>query len=671
MCNTVTPSKQDKKINHLPKRSSGILFKNLYLALNKFTLTLTTFLLLLSVVSIAFAANLVSLFGRTVDSTGAPVSGATILLQSQSFNNEQNIVSNEQGVFSLKNLPEGHYRLIVTATGFMPIIQTLSLPLNQELALTLTALNDKKLPSTDVNPASAAEVEQLRQQLSQTTQQLNQTNQQVEKLVALVQELETRLRTEPKTDAITSNVVASNVTPTNSTNKPGGIFGGLTRTSKSQDPQNNQATIDKLIKPKLEGGQFSGAEGLIKTDRVKIGGYFGFRYQTRGIDDGVEIEENVDEENAGMTDNTNFKRSGFVATRLVLGIAANLAPKLVFNSEYEVEFAGKEISIEQAYLEYQFSNKFKFRGGVVVPPLGRFNLYHDDNLQDIASRPLASTFVIPSTYKDAGAGFLGEFNIGKRSKLTYEGYVVNGIRSDEGGEFAREAGLAETLENNRFFDNNPQKSVVGRLMFSPVLGLELGLSGYRGKHDNKGLYDLSIFSYDWKFTKGNFQVIGEYARAGIEREPESDEELTAKAFLQSLPKGDYVNTFDFLDTNINLPIFDKSARSMDGLYFEARYRFRPTWFTDRTSEEGSIAPVFRYDQVNFDRSYKDFSFPLNRRRYSMGISIRPTEATTFNATYSFNRKPDLFLRLPDGRPFPPYFTNQGVNTFTFGMAVAF
>ena len=675
MCNTVTILKQDKKIDRLLSNFSGLLLDNLSGFYSRFILTLTAFLLILVVVSISFAANLVSFSGRIIDQTGSPISGANILIQSQIINNEQNVAANEQGIFSLKNLPEGNYKLIVTAIGFMPIIQNISLPLNQnqELALTLTALSDKKLPSTNTSSASAEEVQQLRQQLAQTTQQLNQTNQQVEKLVALVQQLETKLNPE-NIASISSNFPSANAsaTPVNTAPAKGGIFGGLTRSSKAQgDSQSDQATIDKLIKPKLEGGQFSGAEGLVKTDRVKIGGYFGFRYQTRGIDDGVEIEENVDEENAGMTDNTNFKRSGFVTTRLVLGIAANIAPKLIFNSEYEVEFAGKEISIEQAYLEYQFSNKLKFRGGVVVPPLGRFNLFHDDNLQDIASRPLASTFIIPATYKDAGAGFLGEFNIGKRSKLTYEGYVVNGIRSDEGGEFAREAGLAETLENNRFFDNNPQKSVVGRLMFSPIIGLELGASGYRGKHDNKGLYDLSIFSYDWKFSRGNFQVIGEYARAGIERTPETDEELAAKVFLQSLPKGDYVNTFEFLDNNINLPIFDTSARSMDGLYVEARYRFRPRWFTDRTTEEGSIAPVFRFDQINLDRSYKDFSFPLNRRRYSVGLSVRPTEATTFNATYSFNRKPDLFLRLPDGRPFPPYFTNQGVNTFTFGMAVAF
>ncbi|KAF0187596.1 MAG: hypothetical protein FD167_6262, partial [bacterium] len=143
----------------------------------------------------------------------------------------------------------------------------------------------------------------------------------------MVQQLETKLNPE-NIASISSNFPSANAsaTPVNTAPAKGGIFGGLTRSSKAQgDSQSDQATIDKLIKPKLEGGQFSGAEGLVKTDRVKIGGYFGFRYQTRGIDDGVEIEENVDEENAGMTDNTNFKRSGFVTTRLVLGIAANIA----------------------------------------------------------------------------------------------------------------------------------------------------------------------------------------------------------------------------------------------------------------------------------------------------------------------------------------------------------
>lgn len=688
MCNILIFLKQAKNLVRsrllTPSNKSVLVSANL-------GIFLMAFLLVVTMSSISLANTLITISGHILDQNGSSIRGANIILQSQLNGLDQNVVSDGEGVFYFKNLPEGSYKLIVTAQDFVPIIKNISLPLSdsQQLELTLFAINSKKVAESPAN--SVTEVEQLRQQLAQTTQQLNQTNQQVEKLAILVQELQAKInKPENKTDiaSVSNDLPVNTTSPTNNISsvvnnnepvKKRSILAGLIHANKTQnDGQSGQSpqsedpnSIDKLIKPKSEGGQFSGSQGLFKTDRVKVGGYLGFRYQTRGLDDGIDIQSSVDEENAGMTATTNFKRSGFVNSRLVLGIAATLAPKLLFNSEIEYEFAGKETEIEQAYVEYQFHPTFNFRGGVITPPLGRFNIFHDDNLQDIATRPLVSTFVIPSTYKDAGVGFLGSFNIGKRSKLSYEGYVVNGLRSDEGGEFAREAGLFESKGNNRFFDNNPQKSVVGRLVFSPVIGLELGASGYRGKHDNQGQYDLSIFSYDWKFTRGNFQVIGEYARAAIERAPETDEELAAKAFLQSLPKGNYTNTFEFIDANINEPIFDKSARSTDGLYLEARYRFRPRWFTSRTTEEGSIAPVFRFDQVNFDRSYKGFSFPLNQRRYSMGLSIRPAEATTFNFTYNFNRKPDLFLRLPDGRPFSPYFTNLGVNSFSFGMAVAF
>jgi hypothetical protein len=59
------------------------------------------------------------------------------------------------------------------------------------------------------------------------------------------------------------------------------------------------------------------------------------------------------------------------------------------------------------------------------------------------------------------------------------------------------------------------------------------------------------------------------------------------------------------------------------------------------------------------------------RRTSFGVSFRPTEPVTFNLIYHIGNTPDLLLRLPDGRPFPPYFTNLGVNGVTFGMGWAF
>src|SRR6266508_2364101 len=475
--------------------------------------------------------------------------------------------------------------------------------------------------------AASLELEQMRLQLKQAQAQIEEVRAQVEVLRAQLNQL-TRANA---ADAAAHVAVQPSVSP----NAGIAISASPAPVITRQEQQPKPSTIDQLIKPKSQDGQFSGSEGLLKTDRVKIGGYADFRYVTRGIDEGFEIRGNADEANPGQTDLTNFKRNGFIMPRLVLGVAAAITPKLLFNSELEFEFAGKETEIEQAYLEYRAHPALNLRGGIIVPPLGRFNL------------------------------------VG-RSRLAYEVYVVNGLRSDEGGEFAREVGIFESKGNNRFFDNNPQKSIVGRLRFSPVLGLELGAYGYRGKHDNQEKYNLSIWSFDWKFARRDFQVIGEFARAAAQRPPESEEELAARQLLLSLPKGDYSNTFEFLDANINEPLFDKPARSLGGFYVEARYRFRPKWLTSHfEAEDASIAPVFRFDQVNLDRQFPNFSFPLNMRRTSLGFSLRPTEAASFNLTYHINQKPERFLRLPDGRPFPPYFTNADANGLSLGLVWAF
>lgn len=513
---------------------------------------------------------------------------------------------------------------------------------------------DSPEPTPAKNPSR--DLEQLRSQLNDAQAELRELRIQVDAMRAILKK------------SVAAEVGAPASLPVVT---PPELQAETPQTGKRQTGDES-SMIDHLILPKNKGGQFSGAQGLFKNDRVKIGGYADFRYVTRSIDEGFEIRSNVDEANPGQTDLTNFKRNGFISPRAVLGIAAAITPRLLFNSEIEFEFAGKETEIEQMYIEYRLNRQLNFRGGVIVPPLGRFNLFHDANLQDIAARPLVSTFVIPSTYKDAGIGALGEFRLGRRATLSYEGYIVNGLRSDEGGEFAREIGLFESKGNNRFFDNNSQKSVVGRLVLSPILGVELGASGYRGKHDNQGSHNLSIFAFDWKIARNGFQVIGEFARAAVQRAPEDDAELAARQLLLSLPKGDYVNTFDFIDANINEPLFDKPARSLGGFYVEARYRFRPEWLSSHfESDDASIAPVIRYDQANLDRSFPSFSFPLNMRRLSFGMSLRPTEAASINLTYHLDRKPDKFLRLPDGRAFPPYFTNLGIKGLSLGLVWAF
>jgi len=83
----------------------------------------------------------------------------------------------------------------------------------------------------------------------------------------------------------------------------------------------------------------------------------------------------------------------------VLGIAAVLSEKqnIVFNSEIEYEFGSREIDVEQAYIEWKMRPEFAFRGGIIVPAIGRFNTYHDSYLNLTTIRPPAIDLNDPAT----------------------------------------------------------------------------------------------------------------------------------------------------------------------------------------------------------------------------------------------------------------------------------
>ena len=102
-----------------------------------------------------------------------------------------------------------------------------------------------------------------------------------------------------------------------------------------------------------------------------------------------------------------------------------------FASELEIEHgirgAGEnEISLEFAHIDYLVNEPFNIRAGIVLIPIGKFNLLHDSPLNDLTDRPLVSQFVIPSTMSETGAGFYGTFYPGRTSKLDYELYVTTG-----------------------------------------------------------------------------------------------------------------------------------------------------------------------------------------------------------------------------------------------------
>src|SRR5207244_5225680 len=97
---------------------------------------------------------------------------------------------------------------------------------------------------------------------------------------------------------------------------------------------------------------------------------------------------------------------------------------LTFNSELEVEHGvvsssdEGELAVEQAYLNYQFSDKVNAKGGLFLIPLGILNLTHEPPTYYGVMRNQVETRIIPTTWRELGVGV--------------HGIVGEGIRYDVG-----------------------------------------------------------------------------------------------------------------------------------------------------------------------------------------------------------------------------------------------
>ncbi|HEX2721942.1 MAG TPA: hypothetical protein VHM24_03430, partial [Gemmatimonadaceae bacterium] len=94
---------------------------------------------------------------------------------------------------------------------------------------------------------------------------------------------------------------------------------------------------------------------------------------------------------------TNFttKARSFDQHRLVPFIYSEITDRLHFGTEIEFEHGVKienadgeaegagEINVEFATMDYRFFEGLNLRGGVILSPLGRFNLVHDSPLNEL------------------------------------------------------------------------------------------------------------------------------------------------------------------------------------------------------------------------------------------------------------------------------------------------
>lgn len=304
------------------------------------------------------------------------------------------------------------------------------------------------------------------------------------------------------------------------------------------------------------------------------------------------------ERSEGITEEVTFE-----ARRFNLFTYSTISDRVRFFAELEFEHGTEEINVEFAAIDFEIHPSFIFRGGIILSPLGKFNLTHDSPLNEFTDRPLVSTQIIPTALSEAGMGFYGSFFPSTESRITYELYGVNGFNDGivllGNGTQIRE-GRGDVGE-----DNNPAPSFVGRIAYSPLMDLELGLSLHTGPYNRYKVDEffvderrnLTIAAFDWEYNDEMFDILGEYAHASINVPP-------------SL-RGLY-------------------AERQQGFYAQLNYRFAQGWLS--ALEQSHFTAVMRYEFIDSDAALRGDA----HQRFAVGFNFRPTSDTAFKFDYHYD-----------------------------------
>lgn len=188
--------------------------------------------------------------------------------------------------------------------------------------------------------------------------------------------------------------------------------------------------------------------------------------------------------------------------------------RITLHSELELEDtkieggeSGGEVALEQAYLDYRFSNAFTLRTGLLLPPIGIINETHEPPSFNGVERPDFDNDVIPTTWRDIGVGAVGQ--IPGVNGLSYRVFLVNGLKAEG---FTAEQGIREGRQEGKEASfANP--SFTGRLEYAQA-GLKVGGSFWYGGTANQvpglgtGAFDAPVLVLmgDARWDNGPFML---------------------------------------------------------------------------------------------------------------------------------------------------------------------
>ncbi len=349
------------------------------------------------------------------------------------------------------------------------------------------------------------------------------------------------------------------------------------------------AAPDTVERPFVRGGRGDRPYLAELAGRLALGGYAEGHFRHTRED--------------GVTDDL-----GFEAKRFNLFFNSQISDFVRFGAELEFEDAAREIKLEFMTIDLMLHRAFALRGGMILVPLGRFNLSHDSPRNPFTDRPFVSTDILSVALSQPGLGAFGTIPLEGTARFTYEAYAVNGF--DE-GVLDDENGVRLPSGRENFENENRALSVVGRVAFSPSRRVEVGLSAMHGRYNVSELEgeiidegrNVTVGALDWDADLGPVEVSGEAAAADVDIDP------VLEGLFASAQWGMY--------TDVVVPFGEHLISTMPSSRFEAKARF---------------------DFVDFDR---DLSGD-DALRISIGLNFRPTSDTVFKLDYFRGRSHDRF-----------------------------
>lgn len=353
-----------------------------------------------------------------------------------------------------------------------------------------------------------------------------------------------------------------------------GLFASLVYAQTTSDstyinPQNQQNAAQRILTGNITSG-------------VTVGGYGEITYnQPEGMNGELDVQ------------------------RLVLLFGYKFNDKVQFVTEIELEHV-EEVFVEQAFLQYGLSDNLNLRAGLMLVPMGIVNEYHEPTTFNGVERPSIDGSIVPTTWREIGAGVYGRFN---EISLAYQAYIFNGFASVNGTKIlggssglrnGRQKGIQSTI-------NSP--NLATKIDYYGLSGLRLGLSGYFGctqAEDGMDNIDgadvgISMLGVDARYAYQRFTARGQFIHA-------------------SLTDTEAYNTLN----NSNL------GSALQGWYLEAAYNLLPL------TNEQKLFLFTRYEDYNTHASVSGALVKNNsydRNEWTVGLSYHVAPGAVVKADY--------------------------------------